>query len=130
MCWQLHLFPKVLKARGRRASCHDWVDDPQRPFTPPRPRPSHPVTLRTPASDGEESDESPDSAGAAPELGRADSRRRPGNSPSSAVMAAPAVVVSLQPSSAEGGDGISDEGGEVDAIGTHVGELMADMLFS
>ena len=32
--------PQVLRARGRAAAAeHNWVLDPKRPFTPPRPRP-------------------------------------------------------------------------------------------
>ena len=36
---ELHVYPKVLRSRGRQAAIADWVDDPKRPFTPPRPRP-------------------------------------------------------------------------------------------
>jgi hypothetical protein len=40
MSRELHVFPKVLRARGRAAAAeHNWVLDPKRPFTPPRPRP-------------------------------------------------------------------------------------------
>jgi len=38
---ELQVYPKVLRSRGRQAARSDWDHDPKRPFTPPRPRPSH-----------------------------------------------------------------------------------------
>ena len=35
----LHVFPKVLRSRGRSSAQPHWVSDPERPFTPPRARP-------------------------------------------------------------------------------------------
>ena len=32
----LHVFPKVLRSRGRSSAQPHWVSDPERPFTPPR----------------------------------------------------------------------------------------------
>jgi len=32
----LHVFPKVLRSKGRDSAKKDWVNDPERPFTPPR----------------------------------------------------------------------------------------------
>jgi len=42
---ELHVFPKVLRSRGRAASTADWVEDPKRPFTPPRQRPTQPAPV-------------------------------------------------------------------------------------
>ena len=41
----LHVFPKVLRSKGRRAASKDWVHDEKRPFTPPRPRPTQPTPV-------------------------------------------------------------------------------------
>lgn len=42
---ELHVFPKVLRSRGCAAAAADWVIDPKRPFTPPRPRPTQPAPV-------------------------------------------------------------------------------------
>ena len=56
---ELHVFPKVLRSRGRAAAMNDWVDDPKRPFTPPRPRPMQ-TTSVVPRVCGEDGGERPD----------------------------------------------------------------------
>ena len=35
----LHVFPKVLRSRGRAKAEAHWACDPERPYTPPRARP-------------------------------------------------------------------------------------------
>ena len=42
---ELHVFPKVLKSRGKRPSVANWVNDQKRPYTPPRTRPAQPATV-------------------------------------------------------------------------------------
>ena len=37
----LHVFPKVLRSRGRASAQSNWAADPERPYTPPRARPAH-----------------------------------------------------------------------------------------
>jgi len=115
---ELHVFPKVIRSRGRAAAVADWVVDPKRPFTPPRPRPET-AAAATPASGGPQTPSADEEAWAsgAPS-GEAPSGRR-----SPVLTAAPAVAVATVDAAYEEEDGSGDDD-------MHVGMRMADLVLS
>ena len=105
---QLHVFPKVVRSRGNQAAQPDWIEDPKRPFTPPRPR-------RDPGSDPDPIpyDDENNTAGS-PAAGGGDGGgggggegggRESGSRDGGAMNTAPVVAVGFYPAGLEGENG-------------------------
>ena len=141
---ELHVFPKVLKSRGKNTSVNAWVHDPKRPFTPPRPRPTQPqpisvddVVYRGIGSDSDEEAEMlQDGASALSERISNGSTESGRLSPAPAVPAAHAVSVTLDagdssPSSQRAShDEASPQGGGGSSSAHSGSHLMIDEVFA